>query len=84
MSRHADNTGSGPSPGRRRRPPIDRLWGLLSLLILLALLVGVPAALIALRGNPLPNTALKTGAVYRALCDTTLRRNMSCVFVGAV
>ena len=67
MSRHARSTGTGRSPTRRRRTPLDRLWGLLSLLILLALLVGVPAALIALRGNPLPDAGLNPGAMYRAL-----------------
>jgi len=41
-----------------RRPLADRLRGLLSLLVLLALLVGVPVALIALRGNPLPDAGL--------------------------
>lgn len=39
---------------RPRRAAGDRLRGLLSLLMILALLVGVPAALVALRGNPLP------------------------------
>ena len=67
MSRHARSTGTGRSPTRRRRSLLDRLWGLLSLLILLALLVGVPAALIALRGNPLPDAGLNPGAMYRAL-----------------
>lgn len=40
----------------RRRPLGDRLRGLLALLVVLALLVGIPVALIALRGNPLPDT----------------------------
>ena len=52
MSRH-------PSPAHipaRRRPLADRLRGLLALLVMLALLVGIPLALYALRGNPLPDT----------------------------
>ncbi len=45
---------SHPTP--RRRPLADRLRGLLALLVMLALLVGIPVALFALRGNPLPDT----------------------------
>jgi LysM repeat protein len=67
MSRHALSAATGRSPARPRRSLLDRLWGLLSLLILLALLLGVPAALIALRGNPLPDAGLNPGAVLRAL-----------------
>lgn len=42
-----------PTP---RRPLADRLRGLAALLLMLALLMGIPAALYALRGNPLPDT----------------------------
>jgi nucleoid-associated protein YgaU len=49
------------------RPLADRLRGLLSLLVLLALLVGVPAALIALRGNPLPDAGLDPSALLGVL-----------------
>jgi len=45
---------SRPTPGRR--PLADRLRGLLALLVMLALLVGIPVALFVLRGNPLPGT----------------------------
>lgn len=38
----------------RRRVAGERLRGLLSLLVIVALLVGVPVALVAVRGNPLP------------------------------
>ncbi len=50
---------SGPPPSRsqpRHRPVTDLLRGLLALLVMLALLVGIPVALFALRGNPLPDT----------------------------
>ena len=43
-----------PTPGRR--PMADRLRGLAALLVMLVLLVGIPVALFALRGNPLPDT----------------------------
>lgn len=43
------------------------LRGLLSLLLLVVLLAGIPAALIALRGNPMPDVAVNTGAVLDAL-----------------
>ena len=43
-------------PTPRRRPLADRLRGLAALLVMLALLVGIPVALYALRGNPLPDT----------------------------
>ena len=45
MSRSADS-----------RPLTDRLRGLAALLLMLALLIGIPVALHALRGNPLPDT----------------------------
>ncbi len=67
MSRHDRSADTGRSPARPRRSLLDRLWGLLSLLILLALLLGVPAALIALRGNPLPDAGLNPGAALRVL-----------------
>jgi len=55
MSR--STSGPPPSPSQpRHRPITDLLRGLLALLIMLALLVGIPVALWALRGNPLPNT----------------------------
>ena len=44
MSRSADS-----------RPLTDRLRGLAALLLMLALLIGIPVALHALRGNPLPD-----------------------------
>jgi len=58
-----------PTTARRsaRRPAGDRLRGLLSLLVILALLVGVPAALIALRGNPLPDSGTSLDAVLTTL-----------------
>ena len=37
----------------RRRPLVDRLRGLLALLVMVALLVAIPVALVVLRGNPL-------------------------------
>jgi len=55
MSR--STSGPPPSPSQpRHRPVTDLLRGLLALLIMLALLVGIPVALWALRGNPLPDT----------------------------
>jgi DNA-binding SARP family transcriptional activator/LysM repeat protein len=67
MSHQTRSDGIARSPARRRRSLLDRLWGLLALLILLTLIVVIPAALIALRGNPLPDPGLNPGAVFRAL-----------------
>jgi nucleoid-associated protein YgaU len=50
-----------------RRSLADRLYGVLSLLILLLLLVGIPAALVALRGNPLPDSAPDPGMLLDRL-----------------
>ena len=61
MSRHRPPA----RPGRRSLA--DRLYGLLSLLILLFLLVGIPAALVALRGNPLPDNAPDPGMLLDRL-----------------
>ena len=52
--------------------PVGRTWtdratGLLSLLVILALVVGIPAALIVLRGNPLPDAGLDSSALVAAL-----------------
>ena len=63
MSRHRP---PGP-PSRGRRPLADRLYGLLSLLIILLILVGIPAALVALRGNPLPDGAPDPGVLLDRL-----------------
>ena len=52
MSRSADS-----------RPLTDRLRGLAALLLMLALLLGIPVALHALRGNPLPDTGSDLGAL---------------------
>lgn len=67
MSRHRAAAHS-PRPGRaRRRPLVDRLYAALSLVVILILLVGVPAALIALRGNPLPDSPRHTGMLLEQL-----------------
>jgi nucleoid-associated protein YgaU len=50
-----------------RRSWTDLATGLLSLLLVLALVVGIPAALIALRGNPLPDAGTDLGALIEAL-----------------
>jgi nucleoid-associated protein YgaU len=50
-----------------RRSWADRATGLLSLLVILALVVGIPAALIALRGNPLPDTGTDLAALLETL-----------------
>lgn len=63
MSRHRP---PGP-PSRGQRPLTDRLYGLLSLLIILLILVGIPAALVALRGNPLPDSAPNPGVLLDRL-----------------
>ena len=68
-----------PTP-RRARPVADRLRGLLSLLVLLVLLAGVPAALVTLRGNPLPDTVLDSGALLGALT----RPDDGALFLGAL
>jgi nucleoid-associated protein YgaU len=69
-----------PAAGRTRRPLADRLRGLLSLLALLALLVGVPTALIALRGNPLPDADLNAGALF----DVLTRPDDGSLFLAAL
>ncbi len=60
---------SGPARrrGRWRRRVVDLLRGVLCLLVLVLLLGGIPAALIWMRGNPLPDVALNIGAVLEAL-----------------
>ncbi len=55
MSRSTSGPPRSPSQPRHR-PVTDLLRGLLALLVMLALLVGIPVALFALRGNPLPDT----------------------------
>jgi LysM repeat protein len=64
----------------RRRPVRDRLLGLLSLLTLLTLITGVPAALVALRGNPLPHAGLNRAA----LVDALTRPDDGSLFLGAL
>lgn len=65
---HSLRPGRPGRPGRaRRRPLVDRLYALLSLLVILILLAGLPAALIALRGNPLPDNPLDLGMLLERL-----------------
>ena len=75
---------AGPSSRRGsgdRRSMTDWLRGLMSVLLLTALLIGVPAALIALRGNPLPDTGLDpSGAGIDALTSP----DDGSLFLGAV
>lgn len=81
MSRTLPRHHSPALPARRiGRPLADRLRGLLSLLVLLALLAGVPAALIALRGNPLPDSGLNAGA----LLDVLTRPDDGSLFLAAL
>lgn len=86
MTRHARTRSTHPPPasvaaGRgRSRPLHERLIGLLSLLTLLSLITGVPAALIALRGNPLPHSGLDRAA----LIDALTRPDDGSLFLGAV
>ena len=86
MTRHARTRGARPSPSRlgedqrRGRPVRERLLGLLSLLTLLSLVTGVPTALIALRGNPLPQSGLDRAA----LIDALTRPDDGSLFLGAV
>jgi nucleoid-associated protein YgaU len=61
MSRHRPPA----RPGRRSLA--DRLYAPLSLLILLLILVGIPAALVALRGNPLPDHVPDAGLLLDRL-----------------
>jgi nucleoid-associated protein YgaU len=58
----------------------DRATGLLSLLVILALVVGLPAVLIALRGNPLPST----GTDLNALMETLTRPDDGSLFLAAL
>jgi nucleoid-associated protein YgaU len=58
----------------------DRATGLLSLLVILVLVVGLPAALIALRGNPLP----EAGADLDALLETLTRPDDGSLFLAAL
>jgi LysM repeat protein/DNA-binding SARP family transcriptional activator len=66
--------------GVRRRSVGDLLRGLLSLLTILMLLVGIPAALIVVRGNPLPGIGLNLHALASALT----RPDDGSLFLGAV
>jgi len=79
---------SGPPPSQpapRRRPLADLLRGLLALLALLALLVGIPVALFALRGNPLPDTGTGTGTDLSGLLDRlTAPDKDGSLFLGAL
>ena len=54
-------------PRSGRRSWTDRATGLLSLLVILALVLGIPVALIALRGNPLPDAGTDLGALLETL-----------------
>ena len=64
-----------------RRPLTDRLRGLAALLVMLALLIGIPVALHALRGNPLPDT----GADLPGLLDRlTAPDTDGSLFLGAL
>ena len=65
---------------RTRRSSADRLRGLLSLLVILVLLAAIPAALIALRGNPLPGAGLDGAGVLDALT----RPDDGSLFLGAL
>ena len=68
-------------PTLRRRPLGDRLRGLLALLVMVALVVGIPVALHALRGNPLPDT----GTDLAALADRlTAPDTDGSLFLGAL
>jgi len=64
----------------RRRSVGDVLRGLLSLLIILILLVGIPAALIAARGSPLPHT----GPTLHDLASALTRPDDGSLFLGAL
>lgn len=56
----------------RRRPLAAWLRGLAAMLVMLALLVGIPVALWALRGNPLPDTGTDlSGLLDRLLAPDT-------------
>jgi nucleoid-associated protein YgaU len=60
MTRHAPTADPTPviTPARERSGPLtDRLRGLLALLVIVALLIGLPAVLYALQGNPLPHSS---------------------------
>jgi LysM repeat protein len=84
MTRHARSGATTASrvnqKGAGRRRVGDRLLGLLSLLTLLTLILGVPAALVALRGNPLPHSGLNRAALVAALT----RPDDGSLFLGAV
>jgi LysM repeat protein len=84
MTRHGRPRGATASranhKGATRRPVRDRLLGLLSLLTLLTLVMGAPAALVALRGNPLPHSGLNRAA----LIDALTRPDDGSLFLGAV
>jgi nucleoid-associated protein YgaU/DNA-binding SARP family transcriptional activator len=75
MSRHAAG-----HPVRGRRPLVDRLLALLSLLVILLVLVAIPAALLALRGNPLPDG----GTDLRMLLDRLLVPDDGSLFLAAL
>ena len=64
-----------------RRPLTDRLRGLAALLVMLALLIGIPVALHALRGNPLPDTGTDLPALLDRL---TAPDTDGSLFLGAL
>lgn len=66
-------------PGSRRSAA-DRLRGLLALMTLLTLLLGVPATLIALRGNPLPESLVDLAT----LTDRLTRPDDGTLFLAAL
>lgn len=78
MSRHYAPRSTQPA---RRRPVVERLRGLLALLVTTALVVDIPVALYALRGNPLPDT----GTDLSALADRlTAPDTDGSLFLGAL
>ena len=72
MSRHPSPPDATAGAATRRSRLVDRLRGLLALLVVLSLLLGIPLALYALRGNPLPNTGTDlTGLAERLTAPDT-------------
>ncbi len=68
-------------PAPRRRPLADRLRGLAAMLVMLALLAGIPVALYALRGNPLPDTGTDLSGLLARL---TAPDQDGSLFLGAL
>ena len=71
--------GKRPRPRRDGRSPADVITGVAAVVVLLALAAGVPLALIALFGSPIPHTAPSLSLLTRRLTVTAVLKVCSAV-----